>query len=359
MRRRPLYKSKVINLTVGLAVTLICFGWALYVMGAIDDPRGKLHEVSAAFGRAHYWMLLPIWLVLFVFFWLKSWRWRMLLASLGDYRPMRELFPPIMVGFAFNNLLPAHLGDIVRVVVFGRQQRLPFMAVLSSVGLERIFDAVAILGFLGVGLFLVPGVDDRVRGWTCVAAVVICAAVAAAVVYLVWTRPFVRFVLLGLKLCPFLSSAWRQSLADFLEAGAIGLAALKSGRLLAGIVATSLLQWALNGLLTWLCLKSFDIDVTAPVIGVLLGVVAFGVAVPSSPGYFGVIQALFVLVLGFFVDDREGVFAASIYYHMAQWVPVTLIGLYFFNRSGLKVSDVEQEAEQGQAAGEPQSAART
>ena len=80
---------------------------------------------------------------------------------------------------------------------------------------------------------------------------------------------------------------------------------------------------------------------------ILLGVVAFGVTVPSSPGYFGVIQLCFLVVLKLFVDDHERVFAASIYYHMVQWVPVTLLGLWYFNRSGLKVAEVEEEAEQG------------
>ena len=47
-------------------------------------------------------------------------------------------------------------------------------------------------------------------------------------------------------------------------------------------------------------------------------------------------------MLKLFVDDQETVFAASIYYHMVQWIPVTAIGMILFIRSGLSVADVEK-----------------
>ena len=43
--------------------------------------------------------------------------------------------------------------------------------------------------------------------------------------------------------------------------------------------------------------------------------------------------------------NHFSVFAASIFYHLAQYIPVTLLGLYFFNRTGLKVSQVQEAAE--------------
>jgi uncharacterized protein (TIRG00374 family) len=102
-------------------------------------------------------------LVLFVFYWLKAWRWAMLLSPVGKFAPLKDLFPPMMIGFAFNNLLPAHLGDVVRVFVFAGQRDIKKTAVLSTVVLERVFDIIAILCFLGVGLFFVEGLDESVR----------------------------------------------------------------------------------------------------------------------------------------------------------------------------------------------------
>ena len=98
----------------------------------------------------------------------------------------------------------------------------------------------------------------------------------------------------------------------------------------------------------YVALWSFGIDVQPMAAAIVLGVVAIGVTVPSSPGYFGVVNVCFVVVLKLFLDDDTTVFSASIYYHMAQYIPVTLLGLYFFNRSGLHVADVQHESEQKQ-----------
>jgi uncharacterized protein (TIRG00374 family) len=130
-----------------------------------------------------------------------------------------------------------------------------------------------------------------------------------------------------------------------LEAAAGGLASLRNPALLGGVIMTSLAQWAINGWLMHLSLVSFGIQTSIWVSCILLGVVAFAVTVPSSPGYFGVIQLCFMSVLKLFTDHEEAVFAASVFYQMAQYIPVTLLGLYFFNRTGLRMSQVQAQAE--------------
>ena len=170
--------------------------------------------------------------------------------------------------------------------------------------------------------------------------------------YLIWTKPVVAFVEWGLSLIPFVPVRFQQKVADILEAGAEGLASLRSARLLAGILTTSFLQWMLNGLTIHLALWAFGLQVSPMVSAIVLGVTAFGVTIPSSPGYFGVIQFCFLLVLNLFAMDKEVVFAASIYYHMLQWIPVTFIGMFFFLRAGLKVGDIQHEAEELELPGE-------
>lgn len=343
--RTRLHRARWFQLTLGLAVTAGCLGWAFYMMAAEDDPRHVLRKVGAAFARADYRTLPLIWLNLAVFYWLKARRWRLLLAPLGDFHPTRELLPPIMVGFAFNNLLPARIGEFVRVFVFARGHRVSKTAVLTSVALERILDAVTILVLLGLGVALLSDVAPDVRDKALAAAVVVAAAVLGIAAYLIWTRPFIRLAVWGMRTLRVIPHRVQQKLTDVLEAGARGMASLKSGRLLAAIAALSAAQWLLNAALIYCALVAFDIVLPWPVSLVLMGVVAFGVAAPSTPGYFGVVQLCFLVVLELFLDDRERIFAASIYFHMAQYIPVTLVGLVCFNRMGLNMAEVRAQAE--------------
>lgn len=343
---RPWFRSKWFNLALGLAVTFACLAYALHVMAEGQPIGSVLRQIGDAFARANYVTLPPMLLLLFAFYWIKAWRWRMLLAPLGRF-PTSRLFPPTLIGFAFNNVLPAHLGEFVRVFVFARQSGLAKTAVLTTVAVERVFDVVAILFFLGMGLVFVPNLDPQLKQGAVGFAAFALVGLLGAAAYLTWPQRFVAIFEGVLARIPFLPEGWRAELCRLVETGASGLASLKSGPLLAGILGTSFVQWAINGLLIHLALWSFGIDVSLLVSCVVLGAVAVGVTVPSSPGYFGVIQFCFLIVLMLFVPDRKpAVMAASIYYHMVQWVPVTLLGMLYFVRSGLHVADIEHEAEE-------------
>jgi len=353
-KKKPWYRSKWFNLAIGSTVTVACLGWAFHTMR--DDGQGGLKptgqvigEIVDAFRQADYRTLPWIWLALVAFYAIKAWRWKLLLSSFGSFRTMTDLLPSVMIGFAFNNVLPAHLGEFVRMYVFSREHDVPRTGALASIAVERIFDIIAILSLLLVGMMTVDSsqLDSSIVTSAWVFSGVVCVALGGAAVYLIWTEPYVRFVESTLGLLPFVPSAVSGKVRGILESGAEGLAALKSPSLLIGVLLTSIAQWILNGSMIYLSLLAFDIEVSVGVAAIVLGVVAFGVTDPSTPGYFGIIQLCFLLVLKLFITEGETqlVFAASIYYHMAQWIPVTMIGMGYFLRAGFRLSDLDQDDE--------------
>jgi uncharacterized protein (TIRG00374 family) len=333
-------------LLLGLAVTVACLAWAFFQMTEQEDPRTVLAKIGDAFRQADY-RTLPVLLALVLLFYaLKAWRWALLLRPIGRFST-GQTFGPVMIGFAFNNLLPAHLGEFVRVFVFSRRYAAPKAAVLSTVVLERIFDILAILGFFFLGLAFTPDLSADAQRMAWGFAVFVAAGLVGAIVYLAWTRPFIALVESVLAKLPLVPEGLRAKVAGLLEGGAEGLASLKSGGLVAVVGANSIVQWSINGLMMHLSLWSFDLHVSPLVSCLLLGVTAFAVTIPASPGYFGVIQAAFVLVINertVGVANEPAVFAASIYYHISQYVLVTAVGLVYFNRQGLSVTQVEHEA---------------
>jgi len=341
----PFYKSKYFFLTVGTAISLGLLWWVMRDM--IGDPVA-MRQIGVAFRTADYRSLPVIWAVLFIFYWLKAWRWRLLLAPVGQFRVMKDLFPPIMIGFGLNNVLPARVGEVVRCAVFAKKEKVPFAVSLSSVVLERVLDAIAVLFFVGIGLLFTKDFPEELqtKAYIVAAAAVVC--VLGGIAYMVWTKPFVNLVEGILNRIPFLPKSLTDKICDMLETGADGLSSMKNPRLLMVISAISIVKWAFNGTLILLALWSFDVEVDITVAMLVLGAIAFGVVMPSSPGYFGVIQICFTSVLLIFVNDKETLFAASIYYHLAQWVPVTIIGLIYFAKSGMDLKAIEEAEEKAQ-----------
>lgn len=337
---RPQHRSHWLHLLLGLVVSAICLWFA--VRGLLHEPDA-LTKAWTAFARADYRTVLPIAVATGVFYWFKARRWRLLLKPLGNFRATRDLFPLVMIGFAFNNLLPVHLGEVIRVMLFAKRQRMKLTPVITTVALERLFDSVAVLSLLAYGLAFVPGLDPSIRQSTLILAGCIGGLVAVVLLFVFWTRPMIHA--LNAVLGPILPRKLGAKLTSFLETMVDGLAALRHPRLFAGILAFSFGNWLVNASVIYMALWSFDLPRSLEISCIVLGLTAVGAAVPSAPGYFGVIQLCFMSVLKVFTDDDASVLAASIYYHLIEYVLVTIVGLYYFNTTGLTLAEVEGEAE--------------
>lgn len=326
------------KISLGAAVTIACLAFALRDV--------QLEQVAASFRRANYLTLPALLCLLYLFFHVKAVRWRMLLEPVRRFRT-RDVVGPMMIGFMGNNILPAHLGELMRVYVMGRRHALSKATVFSTVFLERVFDVVAILAFFGVGVALVEGLTPGYRTLSLITAGVCAAGLLVLSVYMIWTAWFVRVTDAVLGWVPFLPERVREGVCSLLETGAEGLHALRSPRLAAGIVFTSLLQWFLNGVSIYIAVWSFGVTVSPLAALVVQGVIAFGVTIPSTPGFFGVIQACFTESLAPFGVSQADAFAASIYYHIVQYIPVTIVGLVFLHLAGLRLGEVEEAVDGG------------
>ena len=173
---------RALKIGLGLVVTIVCLVAALWGI--------EWNELKISFRNANYASLGTLTVLLAVFYWLKAKRWSLLLQPLRRFRT-GEVVPALMIGFMGNNVLPAHLGELVRVWVLGRQSGLPKAAILSTVVLERVFDLVVVLAMLGGGLLLVPEIPGEVQAASLTIAGLTALGVGLLVIYIRWTSAFV------------------------------------------------------------------------------------------------------------------------------------------------------------------------
>jgi len=325
--------KKLLLLLVGVGVTAGSFYWSMKGV--------EFDAFLASLKTANYFTLPFLLLLLFIFYWLKAIRWSWMLKPVKDLTA-GQLFPPVMTGFAANNLLPAHLGEFVRVFLVGRRHQLPMTTVLSTVVLERVFDVMAILGLFVVSLQFAGPLPAGFNQAAMTLAVLSAIFVVCATAFLIWTDGCIRLFEGTLRFVRIIPRGLTDKLVSMVQAAGDGLHSLRSFRTIIAIVLNSLAQWGCNGLIAWLALKAFHVDV-APTDGLIItAMLAIAVMIPSTPGYFGVIQyaiALSIQALGIAANESH-VFAASMYYHMSMYIPVTITGLYFLNREGLSLRDL-------------------
>ncbi len=300
-----------------VAVTALLLGYALW--------KVDLEALGEVLAGADYRFVVPFLVILTLFFWIKAWRWAVILEPLGRYS-VRQVTPAMMIGFAANNVLPAHLGELVRSLWFARRYRQRASAVLVSQVLERILDVVAILLLY---LLAVPWIESppeaiRLSVWL-VAGV---AAAMAVVIYAILASPqrvFRLWRVLSGKLPASIQSRGEAFLSDVLRA----LSSVRSPARLLLLLANSLVQWSLSGVCVWMSMAAVGVTIGPAITLIVLTATVVAVTLPNAPGYVGAIQAAFVFALQPFGVSSESAFAGSVFFLVANWIPVTSVGGIF------------------------------
>ena len=279
---------------------------------------------------------------------IRLFRWRLLLrADTGQALPAEPLWHAVAIGFMANNLLPFRAGEFIRCYTAARLTSTRLTAAISSVAVERVFDGLTVVALLAVALFAahlptavtIGGVSVSVARAATIAGALSVAALGAALVVVLrplWAERVVR------RIVPWPGlAAW---IVTAIEGFRHGLGTLRSPRRLAAVAAWSLLLWLVNAASFWIAFAAFDLPVGFAGALLLQGLLVFGIAVPSTPGYVGVFEAVISAVLLLYgVTPALGA-AYALVYHATTFVPITLLGAWSLMRTGLTLGEIRQTA---------------
>lgn len=103
-----------------------------------------------------YYMFLGFAAVLTSFF-MRTWRWSVLLRTSGYVVPRDTLFKSLMFGFFLNYLIPARAGDIARGAALKATEKTPMGISMSTIVIERAMDMFVLALMLAGSAMLVSG----------------------------------------------------------------------------------------------------------------------------------------------------------------------------------------------------------
>jgi uncharacterized protein (TIRG00374 family) len=319
---------------IGIVVSIF-FLWVAFQQ--ISDV-GHLAE---ALGSASYGWLLPAVGLYLLGLAVRAFRWHILLLPIAPI-PTRSLFGILAIGFLVNNVLPARLGEIARAILVGRRHGISRSAALATVVVERIFDGVVMLLFLGVasataGARVAPGWLEVLVPLT--AAAFGGAGIALAVLAL---APSFALGVAARLLAPF-PNRLRESALDVANKFITGLGVLQDLKLAAGVLVTSIAAWLLEMGAYVAVGQAFRLTGEINAYLLALAVANLGTMIPSSPGYVGTFDALVQRALAVFGVPAAPALAYAFVLHLAIWLPPTLLGFFYLWRYNLSLSRLTRE----------------
>ncbi|HEV2798956.1 MAG TPA: lysylphosphatidylglycerol synthase transmembrane domain-containing protein [Pyrinomonadaceae bacterium] len=316
-------------------------------------------SVRAAIGRADWRLIAVAVLIVWTTYFVRALRWRALLAPLTP-SSLRELFAATTVGFSAVFLI-GRTGEVVRPTFLPlRDSRVRPSAAFVTIGVERIYDMVAVVVLFAVNLiwFRAPGGGDpaayaRVReaGMGLLAASAL--GIFALVVFKRYSRPVLDWCEARLRRAPRLVRRVGGFATHVLEQLAGALSVLVSARELAVTVGLTALLWGIIAVANWLVLRAFGLPFGATETLFVLGWALVGSLVPTPGGAAGAFHAATAAGLIFLGIPRAEAAAISIVLHLVVFAPALVFGLYYFLQS-----DVSLERLRSLAASEAKTGAR-
>ena len=322
--------TRTLKLLIGVAVSAACVWWSM------RDVR--LAEVARALGQANYFGFVLVMATTLLGFWIRAVRWGSLIGTPRPI-PSASLFGATMIGFMANNILPLRLGEFIRPWALARRERLSKTTLFATVVVERAIDMVTLLVIFGLSLLVHPisGETEAGRMTQAGASVLVtaCAALTVFVIALERSEKLARVVVE--RISAPLPPHWRGRASKALDHFIHGLGLFRD---LPRVLWVFALSFAMFGVIVLgLAAGMWALDIHVPwYAGLLMLVItAIGIMVPAAPGYIGTMNLACIAGLAIFGIGKDLAVPFSWFYWAGQWLPVTLLGLYYLQREGLSL----------------------
>ncbi len=224
-----------------------------------------------------------------------------------------------------------------------------FTTAVGSIAVERVFDGITLVAFLVIASWAGGfGSETAVGNLTLgtigkLAAAAFSLALLVAAVFVRWPQPALRITR---SVCgSILPDTWTNRILEAVEGLLEGLDALRSPRRFFAVLFWSLIVWLTGAASFWLGFLAFGIEVPWSAALLLQSLLAFGVAVQFSPGFFGQFEAVCRATLALYAVGTGPAVSFAFGFHLGGFVPITLLGLWSLSRAHLHLADLNMRDE--------------
>ena len=335
--------KKKLPIIIGFVISAIALGYFIQGMKwqqlwiALKDVRLE-------------WIALAS-LILILEFWLRALRWNILLRPTGIKIPTKTLFSAQVIGVACNTLLPLRAGEIAKPYIASRHTSAPFVKIVATTIMERVFD---ILGMVFIMLLmlslatpssLADSQSELVYNLQVYGGIfgVFAALCMAFFFFLVASKQRSRGVFV--RITSIAPTPIAQKLMEFFDVFVDGLKSSTDRTSFWSAGALSLWMW-LNGAIAIYCIfLAFGMNLPFGAACFVSVAIALTVALPQAPGFLGVFQVAMEKTMVLWGQPEGPAEGFSIVFWAVSFIPITIIGLLALWKEGLTLKGIQDKGE--------------
>ena len=120
-----------------------------------DLNKEQIKEIKEALQSMNYWLVPPVFLLLWFSHYARGLRWKLLIDSLGYNVQRKNTFFGVLIGYFTNQAVP-RLGEVTKCTILSRYEKVTVEKLIGTIILERVIDAICLLLVFLITLVIQP-----------------------------------------------------------------------------------------------------------------------------------------------------------------------------------------------------------
>jgi uncharacterized protein (TIRG00374 family) len=294
-------------------------------------------QLLAAMTISNWWFVILAVVVDILTYGVQGIRWKLLLSPIGHLSVLRST-QAIYAGLFANELLPLRFGELVRGFLVSRWLSSRLTAVVPSIIVERILDALWLAVGVSLAALFVSLPADLIEVGHVLGAVLL--AITGAFLWIILRK---KIELESGRPQPASSSGIVSRLLSLMARLVLGLHQIGTSRLLCFAALLSPAMLVCQALAFWFMMRACGIHLPLVAGVVVMLIVRLGTIIPNAPANVGSFQFFAVLALGLFAVPKTTAAGFSIVIFVALTVPLWTLGLFAISCTGMSLSTIRGE----------------
>lgn len=298
-------------------------------------------KIIQSLQKANFFYLFLGCLVISLGYFQRAIRWKVLLAPITE-SSLRELFATTTVGFTAVFLV-GRMGEIVRPMwIPMRDKRVRPSAALVTLGVERIFDLVALTCLFASSLLLLNAPAGRENEFANfkVIGIVMLISVVFGFAGLYFYQKYASEIIGWIEKVTdksFIPAKIQSIFINLMKQLAASLQVLRDWREIFSVSFWTASLWIGITFATWFTTLAFGLPFTFSDSVFVMGFAAVSSIVPTPGGAAGAFHAATAGALIFMNVPTEEAAAVAIAMHLVYFAPAVFFGLYYFFHGDISI----------------------
>lgn len=276
----------------------------------------------------------------------RALRWRYFLNPIKENISMKNLFPPIMIGYMLNSVIPRG-GEFTRPIILARNENISKAASFGTILVERIFDVLSVLAAFGISLFafrdkLGTAFPEYNIEKIALIASLITLGIVLFLLLVIFNYEKSEKIIEKLTV-KFLPVKIQVKVREFFVSTLSGFLFIKYPKQYFPIFIYTVLIWVMYILSAYITFFACGINSLNLVdANLVLTMITFAMFLPLPGNSAGAFHYICTgTLVNIFGIDREVAFGYATVNHLTGFILQILIGAFYFFKENYKVKDLQ------------------